>query len=138
MMIPGGWATESVGAWSMGVMWWRCALMLLLTAGIDAMAASSEVRLWAEVTRDGNRWTVVPHVAAGEGRVLRYEMSTSKEGPSGRSTTRQGGRLASPGDSARALASVQIDLGARDHCEVFVRVLEGDVPVGDLSLQLPD
>lgn len=102
------------------------------------MAASSEVRLWAEVTRDGNRWTVVPHVAADAGRALRYEMSTSKEGPSGRSSTRQGGHLALQGDSERSLATVQIELGAHDHCEVVLRVLDGDVPVGDLSLQLPD
>ncbi|MBD5805382.1 curli assembly protein CsgC [Azoarcus sp. Aa7] len=123
----------------MDVSWWRCApLILLLAAGIDAMAASSAVRLWADVTRDGNRWTVVPHVAADAGRVFRYEMSTSKEGPSGRSTTRQGGRLASQDESARPLATVQVELGAQDHCEVLVLVLEGDVPVGDLSLKLPD
>lgn len=102
------------------------------------MAASSAVRLWADVTRDGNRWTVVPHLAADAGRVFRYEMSMSKEGPSGRSMTRQGGRLASQDESARPLATVQVELGAHDHCEVLVRVLEGDVPVGDLSLKLPD
>ncbi|AYH44647.1 curli-like amyloid fiber formation chaperone CsgH [Azoarcus sp. DN11] len=129
---------KSVGDYSMYVPWWGYALIMLLAGVGDAMAASSGVRVWAEVTRDGNRWTVAPHVAADAGRVLRYEMSTSKEGPSGRSSTRQGGRVVTQGDAARPLATVQIELGGHDHCKVAVRVLDGDVPVGDLSLQLPD
>jgi hypothetical protein len=101
------------------------------------MAAQSPVRLWTEVSSDGDLWKVVPHVEATAGTSLRYEIVAKKTGHSGNSNTRQSGNLAVGADGTGTLASLKIGVAAEDHCDIDVKVYAGSEVVGNLTLRLP-
>jgi hypothetical protein len=101
------------------------------------MAAQPPVRLWTEVSAEGNLWTVVPHVEAPPGSALRYEIVVRKTGHSGRSDTRQSGQFAVGNDGARSLASLRIGVGAEDQCDVDVKVFAEAELAADLTVHLP-
>jgi hypothetical protein len=101
------------------------------------MATQLPVRLWTEVTSDGDLWKVVPRVEAPAGSALRYEIVAKKAGRSGSSNTLQSGNLAVGADGTGTLASLRIGVGAEDRCDIDVKVYGGSDVVGDLTLRLP-
>jgi hypothetical protein len=113
-------------------------LMLSFAGSISAMSIqAATLKLWTDVTTDGDVWTVIPHVTAHVGQELRYRISASKEGPSGRSQTNQSGRITVSSTGTGTLGSLHIGVGSRDHCDIAIEVFDGTELIGDITLQLP-
>jgi hypothetical protein len=116
---------------------WRAGIVLLLAAGSNAMANEPPVRLWTEVVSEGELWTVVPHVEAPAGSSLRYEVLAKKVGHSGRSNTRQSGKITVGAGGSGALVGLRIGVGPEDRCDVDVTVFSGQDIAANLTLHLP-
>lgn len=117
--------------------WQQLGLGILFTFGSSAMATQLSVRLWTEVTHEGDLWKVIPRVEAAAGSALRYEIVAKKTGHSGNSNTRQSGNLAVGSDGTGTLASLRIGVGAEDSCDIDVKVYAGSEVVANLTLRLP-
>ena len=119
------------------------ALSLVLFTVFAANAMASEknepsFRIWADVDNDNGLWTVVPRIELAVDSALSYAITADKTGRSGRSKTKQSGRLSVSSGVPVALASLRIGVGKEDSCVVDIQVYEGDLLRGNLTLTLPD
>lgn len=119
------------------------ALVLMLFTGFTTIAMASEknepnFRVWADVDNINGLWTVVPKVELSTDSALSYEITANKIGRSGRSKTKQSGRLSVSTGVPAALASLRIGVGNEDHCVVDIQVYEGDLLRGSLTVNLPE
>jgi hypothetical protein len=110
--------------------------LLLLLAG-TAMAMSSSVQVWTEVTTEGELWAVLPHIKGPAGSALRYEMVTKKSGRSGTTNTRQSGNVLVNTDGSGTLAQLKIGVGPDDQCDIDIKVYDGNTLTASLDLHLP-
>ena len=119
------------------------ALVLMLFTDFAANAMASEknepnFRIWADVQNDNGQWTVVPKIELSTDSALSYEITANKTGRSGRSKTKQSGRISVSTGVPVALASLRIGVGKEDHCVVDIHVYEGDLLRGNLTVNLPE
>jgi hypothetical protein len=115
----------------------RYCIGLLIGLANHSMAAQLPVKLWTEVSSDGDLWKVVPRVEAAAGSALRYQIVAKKTGHSGSSNTKQSGNLAVGSDGTGTLASLKIGVATEDQCDIDVKVYSGNEVVGNLTLRLP-
>ena len=111
--------------------------LLLAASSAAAMADTSGYMLRIEPTVEASKLTVVPVIAAPAGSVLRYEMQSTKEGASGRSTTSQSGRVNVGADGSAKLSILRLGVGADDRYLIAVKVFDGDKLVAEDILRYP-
>ena len=90
-----------------------------------------------EAVEAAGRLTVSPRLQGPPGAALRYEMSSSKSGAAGRSTTSQGGRVSLDAGGSGALSSLSLGVQPGDRYVVTVKVFDGARLVAEDALQVP-
>lgn len=127
-----------------------CAVVPGVGVGVEFGAGGSPVnasetrerapRLWAELHQDAELWTVKPQfVAPADGATTHFDyvLTAHKNGRSGRSETRQSGRIHLGLGQQATLGSLRIALHDGDRCQVRISVSQALQPVGELTLELP-
>jgi Thin aggregative fimbriae synthesis protein len=89
------------------------------------MADEPAYALHIDSSVEASRLTIIPVIAAPAGSRLRYEMISSKEGGSGRSSTRQSGGVLVGADGTAQLSTLKLGVGAADHYVITVKVYDG-------------
>ena len=80
---------------------------------------------------------VAPVVTAPAGAKLRYDVTTTRVGSSGKSTSRQSGNVTVGGDGKASLSQVAISVSEQDRYEVRVEVYDGAKLVASETLTHP-
>ena len=97
-------------------------------------------RLWAELHQDAELWTVKPQfVAPADGATTHFDyvLTAHKNGRSGRSETRQSGRIHLGLGQQATLGSLRIALHDGDRCQVRLHGLGLSAPVGHTPTHWP-
>lgn len=124
-------------------MTWRvpAALMVAMTALFWWKAAEAEndaVKAWIDInSADGQKSFTARAQAAAEVEI-RYELTAVKRGPSGRSTTRQGGRYMLAAGRPKELSRLTLGLGAGDTYCLELRLYRGAELVSTASQASPE
>jgi len=109
--------------------------LLLIGSGSVLMAGEPGYRLSIDSSVQDRQLSVTPRIA-GPGGTLRYEMTSTKLGASGRSVTRQSGQVAADAAGA-ALATLRLGVGEGDRYEISVKVYADGKLVAEQVLQHP-
>ncbi len=105
-----------------------CAAALANVPGYD-LSLGAEVR--------GGTLKVAPIVTAPAGAKLRYDVTTTRTGPSGNSNSRQSGNVTVGDDGKATLSQVAVNVSPQDRYEVHVEVFEGERVVAAKTLTHP-
>ena len=100
-------------------------LTALFMAAAPAMADEPGYKLHIDSSVAASRLSVTPVIAAPAGSRLRYEMISSKEGASGRSSTRQSGGVMVGAEGTAKLSTLKLGVSAADHYLITVKVYDG-------------
>lgn len=110
---------------------------LFLAASANLMAGEGGYRLWLDTSISGSMLTVVPHIAAPAAATLHYEIVSTKQGKSGRSSTRQSGPVAVDNEGSQTFARLSLSVGPDDRYTIAVRVFDGSRVVAEQTLNYP-
>ncbi len=114
-------------------------LMTPLMAAVIAHAESADIALWIEKEVTGeNQVTLTPYVKTLHSSNLRYIFEVDKQGKSGRSQTRQGGKLSSQPNQPQALSTLSLNLTADDRYRINFMLYDEDKLVAELAYEVPD
>jgi hypothetical protein len=113
------------------------AIGLIMTASVNVMANETAYRLWIESSVDGRTLTVAPHMTGPAGARLRYQITSSKLGVSGRSSTSQSGQFPLDENGSQPLATLKLGVGADDRYSIAVKVFDGAKIVAEQTLNYP-
>ncbi|RMG68375.1 MAG: hypothetical protein D6722_11840 [Bacteroidetes bacterium] len=121
-------------------------MTICLTMGCRSLSAQQdegqtlEAKIEVETEAEGmTRFlaVIINNGAKREG--LRYELKTTKQGPSGRSSNQQAGQVKGKARSREILSSTQINLSPADSCVVTLHIIQGDeVLATDSWEQIPN
>jgi len=114
---------------------WTILAFLLVAPG--AMADEPAYRLRIDSTVEASKLIVVPVVAGPAGSRVRYEMVSSKQGPAGKSNTRQSGGVTVGADGSAKLSTLSLGVGADDRYLISVKVFDGGKLVAEDALRYP-
>ena len=106
-----------------------------MTAPVMANDNAPSIR--SDVTHTAQLWTIVPHVTAHAGRVLRDDIAANKTGPAGSARIHQAGQAIVGADGTATLSSLQISLDATESCRIDTRLMEGEQVLATETLDLP-
>jgi hypothetical protein len=112
-------------------------LGLLVAASANLMADDLGYRVWLDASTRGRTLTVVPHVAAPGAATLHYEIVSTKIGTSGRSNTRQSGRVTVDEDGRGTFATLSLGIAPDDHYFIAVKVFDRSKLVAQDVLNYP-
>jgi curli production protein len=101
------------------------------------MADENGYRLWLDTSSSGRMLTIIPHIAAPAGAALRYEIVSTKQGKSGRSSTKQSGGVAVDGAGSGTFAKLSLGVDPEDRYTIAVRVFDGANVVAEQTLNYP-
>ncbi len=101
------------------------------------MADETGYKLRLNSSLEGSELTVVPQIAAPPGARLRYEMTSTKQGAAGKSSTRQSGRVTVGSDGSARLSTLSLGVSPQDRYVVSVKVYEGAKLVAEELLRYP-
>jgi hypothetical protein len=110
---------------------------LILTASANLMASETAYRLWIESSVEGRTLTVAPHMTGPAGTHLRYQITSSKLGASGKSSTSQSGQFPLDEKGSRPLATLKLGVDADDRYSIAVKVFDGAKMVAEQTLNYP-
>ncbi len=114
-------------------------LMTPIMAAVITHAESADIELWIEKDVTGeNQVTLTPYVKTPHASNLRYIFEVDKQGESGRSRTRQGGRLSFQSNQPKALSTLSLNLKTDDRCRINFKLYDGDKLVAELVSEVPD
>lgn len=115
-------------------------LMTPIIATVITHAESAEIELWIEKNAVAeNQVTFIPYVKTLHFSNLRYLLEVDKQGESGRSRTRQGGKLFLQSDQRKAISTVSLNLKAEDHYRINLKLYdEQDKLVAEVVSEAPD
>ena len=101
------------------------------------MAGDPGYRLRLGSSLDGGRLIVSPQISAPAGAKLRYEMSSTKEGGAGKSSTSQSGAFTVGAEGSAKLSTLTLSAGPKDRYVIKVKVFEGKKLVAEEVLRHP-
>lgn len=99
------------------------------------MADGQKTKVWFEHQRQGESLSVSVYSQGDSETSLRYSLSTSKYGPSGKSKLNQSGNFTATSSSPTRLATQQLSLHANDRCEMTVKIYRGDEELVSANFQ---
>ena len=111
-------------------------LLALLAMTTSAMA--DDFRLTINAYSQGSLLRVNPQIVGPAGRALSYELVASKTGRSGRTSSRQSGKVAVGASGAASLSTLSLSVEPEDRYDVTVKVFEGGKLVASESLHYPN
>ncbi len=104
----------------------------------QAAPQSAKLEVWIEAAPAGAGRSFVGRVRSAQPLEGRYELIASRQGPAGRSSTRQGGAISLPAGGEQRLSQTQLaPLGPDDRWEVVLRILKGDAVVAEHRMASP-
>lgn len=109
-------------------------LLLIFTAAIAA-EPGYDLSLGAEV--QGGMLKVAPVIAAPPGAKLRYDVTTTRTGRSGNTTSRQSANVTVGSNGKALLSQVSVSVTPQDRYEVHVEVFDGQRLVASDTLRHP-
>ena len=117
-------------------------LAILLGVMLPAFASvagadPSEHRIWLETSTEDGSLLAEPRVEAGHDALLRYEFSSTKVGPAGRSESRQAGSVRLATGETRALTRLRLSVVGDDKYILSLRVYEDERLVAEKSFTYP-
>ncbi|SEM96201.1 curli-like amyloid fiber formation chaperone CsgH [Nitrosomonas marina] len=114
-------------------------LMIPILTGVIPHAESAEIKLWIEkdVALD-NQVTITPYAKALRTCNLRYTLEVDKQGKSGRSSTRQSGKLLLQPNQPKAISTSSFNLKANDHYQIRFKLFDKNKLVAELVSETPD
>jgi hypothetical protein len=112
-------------------------LGLTLTASANLVASETAYQLWIESSFQGRTLTVAPHMTGPAGARLRYQITSSKLGASGKSSTSQSGQFLLDEKGLRPLATLKLGVDADDRYSIAVKVFDGAKMVAEQMLNYP-
>jgi hypothetical protein len=115
-------------------------LSLFLAALFAATAATASqpgYHLDLNAERSGSQLTVNPIIEAPPGDELRYELVSTKVGPSGSANNSQSGQVTVGPDGSARLSSLSLGVGPDDRYTVNVKVFSGETLVAEGLLEHP-
>ena len=101
------------------------------------MADEPGYELRVESSVLGSQLTVIPHVQAAAGAVLRYEIVSTKQGSAGKSDTRQSGKVAVGEAGSAKLSTLKLGVSPQDRYSISVKVFDGTKLVAEKVLNYP-
>jgi hypothetical protein len=112
---------------------------LVFAALLAAAAAfAADYRLDPGASVDGGTLTVEPKVQGPAGAALRYEIKTTREGQSGKSSSSQSGSVRLGENGAAKLASTRVSVTPQDRYRIQVKLLERGRVVAEEEVRYPD
>ncbi|SET04525.1 Thin aggregative fimbriae synthesis protein [Nitrosomonas marina] len=114
-------------------------LLFPVLTGVIPHAESAEIILWIEkdVAAD-NQVTFTPYAKALRAFNLRYTLDVDKQGKSGRSSTRQSGKLLLQPNQPKAISTSSFNLKADDHYRINFKLFDKNKLVAELVSETPD
>lgn len=109
--------------------------LLLVCAHAFGAAPGYDLSLGSEI-RDGSL-RIAPVVTAPPGKMLRYDVVTTRTGPSGNHNSRQSANVTVGEDGKASLSQVAVSVQGEDRYEVKVEVYEGKQLVAAGTLRHP-
>lgn len=110
---------------------------IFTTTGVHA--ESADLMLWIEKEVTGeNQVTLTPYVKSPSTATLRYSFEVDKHGKSGRSATRQSGRLSFQSDQPKALSTLALHLKPEDRYRVELKLYDENRLVAELVSEAPN
>lgn len=100
-----------------------------------AFAGDFDISLGAEVR--GGTLKVAPVITGPAGRKVRYDMLTTRTGPSGNHNSRQSADVTVGPDGKAALSQVAVSVKDQDRYQVKVEVYDGTQLVASQTLEHP-
>lgn len=101
------------------------------------MAGNDDYQVWMEAEAQGSRLDVVPYVTAERTARLRYELVFTKQGRSGRASSRQSATVVVSGRTPRALSRLGLSLQEGDRYEISLQAYVHDRLVAAETLHYP-
>lgn len=102
------------------------------------MADEPGYRLSMDTSLREGQLVVAPRIAAPAGAKLRYELVSTKIGAAGKSSTSQSGQIVVDAGGSAALSVLKLGVGAKDRCEVSVRIFDRDKVVAEKVYHFPE
>ncbi len=99
--------------------------------------ADNGYKLRIESSLEDHQLTLVPHVAGPPGARLRYEMTSTKEGSAGKSSTSQSGTVGIGESGGAALSRLSVSVAPQDRYTITVKVFDGARLVAEETLRHP-
>lgn len=105
-----------------GSLFWLSFFLLYLLLGLSLMTHSSSanaddnatIKSWFKIIPEANSLLVLPMCLAKNEKTIRYEVTATKVGPSGRSKSSQGGQQLLPANQEITLSTLQFGLTSGD------------------------
>ena len=113
-----------------GSLFWLPFFLLYLLLGLSLMTHSSSanaddnaaIKTWFKITPVANSLTVLPMCKSQRETPIRYEVTATKIGPSGRSKSSQGGQQILPAHQDITLSTLQFGLTSGDKYQFEMRI----------------
>lgn len=90
------------------------------------MNADADLQVWLETSSVAQTSIIIPHVQSETERQLTYRITTTREGPSGRSSIGQSGEVHLQADHATALSRMAIRRDSEDDCRITLTLSEAE------------
>jgi hypothetical protein len=115
------------------------AMVAAVGPAVSAQPVAGPVQAWVETSTAGGGATFVGRLRSVGPLSARYELTATRQGPSGRSSTRQAGTVKLPAGGEQRLSELGLaPLGPQDRWEVVLKVFQGDALVAVHRVGSPD
>ena len=109
-----------------------------MTASPNATADNTpSLKTWFKLVPETGSLLVLPMCQAENETMIRYEISATKVGPSGRSKSSQGGQKLLPSKQEVSLSSLQFELNPEDSYKFEIRIFVNNIIVSTVNEKYP-
>lgn len=102
------------------------------------MNADANVQVWLETSSVAQTSIIIPHVQSNIPQSLTYQITTTQEGPSGRSSIGQSGKADVHANQATALSRLAIRRNVTDSCQIALLIRTADRTEHHYEFPCPD
>lgn len=92
------------------------------------MNADTDLQVWLESSSLAQTSIIIPHVQSDTEKMLSYRIMTTREGPSGRSSIGQSGKVRLKPAQATALSRLAVQRDDSDQCHITLFLSLPDAP----------
>lgn len=102
------------------------------------MNADADLQVWLETSSVAQTSIIIPHVQSETERQVTYRITTTREGPSGRSSIGQSGEVLLQAAHATALSRMAIRRETDDTCRITLVLSEAETSEHRYEFECPD
>lgn len=112
-------------------------IIFIVTMNTANADNQSSIKAWFKLAPKSDSLIVLPMVKGQNETMIRYEISATKIGPSGRSQNSQGGQLLLPAQQEMILSTLQFGLAANDLYQFKMRIFINNTAVATVTAEYP-